>query len=328
MTDERSMPRPPADNAILWRYLTESKFDRLLRTFSEQHLWESRCDGPPPTKVYCQPSDHGSLWFALPDAFADSQEGTFPVLNESPEDYCRMMAIAKGLSDEEAADRLRRFLSADTESLRCAVKTMARLCGVSCWHENDRESQQMWEDYVGCDDGVAIRTTCQRLETAVATAHGSVAAQAKPSVCAVGYVDFDTFFLPQDGYRSLLALKGEGFRHENEIRMVAKSPWFAAIPLDVRKAIPVNPAEWEGSVGRFHNEEKENSIKKIAQECKLALHEIRAKASKGFTLPVDLKTLCAGVVLKPDASDEYRQAVMTRLEAKGIDISNVEKSAL
>ncbi len=56
---------------------------------------------------------------------------------------------------------------AEPEPLESAYEELRRLTKLSCWHRADYESDAMWKLYASLSKGVAIRTTVERLGTAV-----------------------------------------------------------------------------------------------------------------------------------------------------------------
>ena len=48
----------------------------------------------------------------------------------------------------------------------------------------------------------------------------------------VNYVDLKDSFLVNDGYYHLLSIKGDGYKHEREVRLIAKSPAFVRATAD------------------------------------------------------------------------------------------------
>jgi hypothetical protein len=285
-------------------------------------LWEELKSGE--TKNYF--NDPGQLWFALPRSFGDDHEGTFPRISKSPEEYCDNMAKELRLSPDEAAEKKARFCSEDTDRLRIGVAAMAQLCGVTCWHENDAESDRMWNEYVGDDDGVVVRTTYSRLEKSLGWAHNSPIRDTKPKSSRVGYVDLDSFFLPDDGFYNLLSLKSPGFLHENEIRVFAKSPWFSKMPMKIRKPFPPDPRDWATFLDAARSEKKDD-IETTIQLAESTLTSVEEKDQKGFNLPVSLADLVEAIVAKPGATKKYIDTVNKRLSSVGLDI-NTEESTL
>jgi len=291
----RREPSPPTPDTVIWRYLEDWKFEDLLMRFTEHDQWPNK-NG----KRKVHHNEPGQMWFAFPRTFEDEKEGHFPDANDDPEVYCDRMAARMGLSEEEARNRKERFLAADTQTMRDAIFSMAQICGVSCWSASNCESAEMWFNFVSSPNGVAIRSTCAQVEHALTHAHNTPARKAKPSICAVGYVDHSSYFLAEDGFRNLLAIVQESWSYENEVRFVAKSPALAAIPTQVSKP---------GIVETLSAKEKQEHIATVAEQARTAYVALRQSRSEGFHLPIDLAGMIAEIVLKPGSSQEYSTIV-------------------
>lgn len=303
----RDVPKPPEPEAVIWRYMNDWKFDSFLRQFDQQSLWE----GQHPNKRYLLPDEAGQLWFSLPRVFEedDPKEGTFPYLNDNPEAFAVWLAEKLELSEDEAEEKKRHFLSQDTETLREWIRVMAQLCGVNCWHENSRESCAMWASYVGRHEGLTVKTTVQKLEASLPVL-GGPNRRPRPAVSAVGYIDFEVFISESDGPYSLLCLKGKGFRHENEIRVIARSPWLVNGPAS------------------FTDPDKHALIEKSLCSGWKTRFEIERRNDKGFSLPIKLKNLIDEVVVKPGATEDYLDSVKERLAGVGLTRIPVRYSEL
>jgi hypothetical protein len=284
--------------------MNDWKFATLLQTFSEHTEW---CEPDARKDRYF--NDPGQLWFAYPWTFGDRLEGSLPDANQHPEEYCDRMATLQKLSPEEAARRKHHFLAADTATLKQCVLSMAQICGVTCWHSNSDESADMWREFVPEQNGVAIRTTVGQLEHALGYAHNSPVRKAQPTVCAVGYVDHSTYFLPADGYRNLLGIIRSDYSYENEVRFVTKSPYLAKIPTTIKRQLPQDPAEWSSAFGKLSKEEKEEFVKDVGDGCAAAYTSIRGNKLKGFNLPINLDGMINAVVLKSGCKSDYRTEV-------------------
>ena len=318
MTYLKRDPAIPSPDTVIWRYMDDWKFEDLLKTFADQKQWNP----PKPGTRSVYYNDPGQLWFGFPGSFGDEKEGHYPDVNKDPATYCDRMAQHMGLSDVEANERKLRFLSTDTSTLHDCIFYIAQLCGVSCWHANDSESSQMWKDFVAEKNGVAIRSTCQRVEHALAYAHNSPARRASPALCAVGYVDYADYWLPADGYSGLLSLVQESYSHESEVRFFAKSVALAAIPSTVTTPMPFDPSAWP----RIRDELKKKLPEFVAEyteKVRSAYIQMRTSGSDGFRLPVSLPDLFSDVVLKPGCSPEYEATVTEQLRQAGLEKSVV-----
>ena len=186
----------PKDEAVIWRYMKNWQFEKLLDPYAAYKDWgiDFYGHGSQGQKRRLPLPQRGSLWFSLPDAYleSDDKEGTFPALNCSDEDYCRLMAEHLNLDPEEAERRKQRYLSQNTEDVRLMIRAAARLCGVSCWHQDkeDKESVKMWKKFVPDGNGVVIKTTVADMEKSIT--HIPLFPpnrRAKPEICEIQYVD-------------------------------------------------------------------------------------------------------------------------------------------
>ena len=121
-----------------------------------------------------------------------------------------------------------------------------------------------------------------------------------PRFLHANYIDFDEVFEPDDGYRGVLRLKGEGFRHENEVRGI--------------------------NIARSPNLE-DKSDQRLASLSETYVIELLSK-SPGFNLSVNLATLLGEIRLSPGADDSYVQEVRELLAAKGLSWILVRRSEL
>jgi hypothetical protein len=100
-----------------------------------------------------------------------------------------------------------------------ALKQFRQETWVSCWHENESESEAMWRLYCQPHDGVALRTTYQRLDDSLPDAM---------FLGQVTYVDYEgTGIVPTlevlNGFGPMMH-KRTAFAHEREIRKVVFGP--------------------------------------------------------------------------------------------------------
>ena len=93
-------------------------------------------------------------------------------------------------------------------------------------------------------------------------------------------------------------IKGEGFTHEREVRLIAKSPAL---------------------------------VQATAQNRSPTLQQITSlvgTAGKGFNLLIDLKRLVAEIVVHPEAESGYAASIQAELATKGLDPDLVKNSEL
>jgi len=292
---EMYVSEPMTDDQPLMRFFAHDKFERLLNPRPGYESWEFVIGAPPANP----PVGYGSLWMALPHVFIDKNEGTFPALNMDDEQYCAEMAKHLGKTEAEAAECRARYLNAESAGLRAGIRARAKLCGVSCWYQDSSESQRMWDEYSDSRKGVLIKTTLARFEAAISQLDPYQGNEASvPNFRTIQYVSLDDFFLPQDGYWDLLTIKGEGFIHEREVRLLGKSPQLVSLPRDGR-----SPSLDE--------------IQKVADS-----------PPAGFNLLIDLVELTMDVRVHPEASDEYLREIKELATAHGIQADLVQRSEL
>ena len=111
-------------------------------------------------------------------------------------------------------------------------------------------------------------------------------------------MDRDNFFLVNDGYYHLLTIKGEGFKREREVRLIAKSPHLVRATAN-------------------HASPSKNEITGLA-----------ASAGKGFNLLIDLKRLVTEIRVHPSMKADYVGSIQKEVEKKGISPEIVKPSEL
>ncbi|NQT70293.1 MAG: hypothetical protein HQ552_12010 [Desulfobacteraceae bacterium] len=95
------------------------------------------------------------------------------------------------------------------------IKAESRFYYVNCWHGNDSESDAMWKIYVKGNQGIAVRSTFQKLRDSL---------QKAPQTIWIGKVnyldDFTWSIVPTDPTIHACMAKRKCFRHEEEIRLI------------------------------------------------------------------------------------------------------------
>lgn len=295
---------PMSDDQPLMRFLSEDKFRRLLDPAPAYSSWSFLRPEQPGTVHHAL--TNGSLWMARPDTFTDKTEGLFPALNADPEWYCQEVARRHNLGPDEAEQHRVRFLGQHPQEVRANIRARAGLCGVSCWYQHSEESGQMWKDYVGEGNGVAVLTTIKRFEDGLAyVSPGDGSRESKPKLVTVDYVDKDRHFLEEDGYYDLLSIKSvkdykseKNYKSEREVRLIGKSP--ELVRLKMSEAPPP-----------------------------LAEVEALAESSpKGFNLLIDLARLVGEIRVSPTANQDYLDEARRLIAAKGLSPDVVRWSEL
>ena len=135
-----------------------------------------------------------SLFFARADKLGDPFEGSLPRQNIS-----QLPQTNKGKPEEQ------------WRLIGPFIKFLGQYTLVSCWHENEHESDAMWKLYSGAEDGIAIKTDLESLS-------GSLIGERRVPVKKVTYGDYDAITI--DGMDTLAPFvhKRKSFEHENEVR--------------------------------------------------------------------------------------------------------------
>lgn len=189
-------PRPyvlPEDSVSLWRYMGFTKYMSLI---SSQ-----------------------SMYFTRSDCFSDIFEGAKGYLNNK-EGWDRhyheffIKAISnppKGfdlnLSEKEILERADSLLN----DLECAGIKQRQSTFISCWHENEYESEAMWRLYSSyLPNALAIKTTTGDLLD-------SLGRDSSINIGRVKYIDYKNEFA---GINESFWRKRKSFEHEREVRAI------------------------------------------------------------------------------------------------------------
>jgi hypothetical protein len=102
---------------------------------------------------------------------------------------------------------------------------------LNCWHDNDHESAAMWRIYLHSSDGVAIRTTAERLQSALSSLSETL------YLGRVRYLDYARDKVPEQHELDPFFCKRKSFDYEREVRAL----WLADGPHDeAGRYVPVN----------------------------------------------------------------------------------------
>lgn len=291
---------PMSDGQPLMRYLTHDKFIRLLNPQPAFDVWQFLDPSPKRTVIWNAPTpaEYGSIWMALPNTFSDQDEGMFPALNVSDESFCDEVARHLGLSPEDAADRKQKFLSRNPAAIRNGIRARTQLCGVSCWYQDSQESERMWNEYIPDGKGVIVKTTLKQFNESLEWTTPQYNKSSRPMFATINYVDRDIFYLVNDGYYHLLTIKGEGFKHEREVRLIARSP--SLVQATANHASP-----------------SQDEITALA-----------ATVGTGFNLLIDLKRLVNEIRVHPSANGDFIRSIKDAIATKGMSPKFVRPSNL
>ncbi|KKL11974.1 hypothetical protein LCGC14_2540400 [marine sediment metagenome] len=201
-----------------------------------------------------------SLYFARANKLGDPFEGSvaMPNISQRPE-YFSKTAI---------------------EQMTQIYEMMLHWSYVNCWHRSKHESVAMWALYGKGSASVALRTRYNSL------------AKVLPDEVLLGevkYVDYKTYWVPEDNALYPLMHKREAYKHEQEVRAL------------ILRLPPGKPDD--------------------------GVDLSKVKTPLGLTVEVDLNGLLDCITLSPDMTARDEDIVTTVLETNGFDIS-VERSAL
>ncbi|HEN3247622.1 TPA: hypothetical protein U5D40_000061 [Yersinia enterocolitica] len=185
----------PPDNSCLWRYMDFTKYVSIL---------SNKC-----------------LYFASADSFQDVFEGAKGLRNRKGEwdsyylDFFR--GAIKSAPNGHGLNKSQSDIDEEAKRLLFECETIGikdrKVSYISCWHENNHESEAMWKLYSNyMENAVAIKTSYKSLRDAM---HDDLDIQ----IGRVEYVDFSKEF---SGVNGALWRKRKSFEHEKEVRAITK----------------------------------------------------------------------------------------------------------
>lgn len=185
----------PNKDVKLWRYQDFSKFVSLL--------------------------DSGKLFFTRADSFDDPFECAKgfnfqkDAIYAEMEKYLRIKVttdLNKAGNKNPSDDEINTALKQEMDELIKQQGEKRKAYFVSCWHENERESEGMWKLYTSAlSEGVAVQTTVERLCRSL-----------KNDVFEIGKVNYVSYDKPLTDKQVPVWYKRDGFAHEKEVRVVIK----------------------------------------------------------------------------------------------------------
>lgn len=180
---------PADENESVWRYVDFTKLVSMLST--------------------------KALHFTRIDTFKDPFEGSasVPSLRLVHGWYLRMIEKEKGLLPQNVTTS-EQLVDAQLLAAEQARKNTA----VNCWHLNRYESAAMWSLYLKSDEGIAIRSTYEKLKNSFSKAEETI------YVGQVKYIDYRTeiFHDPANMFSNFLH-KRRSFEHEREVRALVRN---------------------------------------------------------------------------------------------------------
>lgn len=194
MNDAFELPNPEDK---LWRYMDLSKFISMLSS--------------------------EALYFAPAESFEDPFEGAKGIHEREDnwndyylEFFRHAIKTAPGISPNEASEEkleiaAKKLLNEMTQSGMEARKSAC----ISCWHNNDFESEAMWKLYsANVKNAVAIETTYQQL-------YNALGKNPDINIGKVKYIDYRTQY-SSVGYGAFW-YKRKSFEHEREVRALIRN---------------------------------------------------------------------------------------------------------
>lgn len=160
------------DDDVIWRYMDFTKFVDLL--------------------------SNSKLFFCRADKFEDPFEGSIP--KKIYHKRLREIESQPSLFGDEQV-----MFERHRENSRKYVY-------INCWHRNEMESAAMWKLYLQSQEGVAIKTTRERVLASIKGDSYSVWS------VPVKYIDYDNDDVPIPTSMAPYRYKRRSFQHERELR--------------------------------------------------------------------------------------------------------------
>jgi hypothetical protein len=175
----------PADDTIIWRYMDFAKFVAMLEA--------------------------KALYFSSLLKLNDPYEGSFPTSHWE--------AFAASLATKK--DHPAYIIPGILDRQKRLGRLMRAMSYVNCWHANAGESAAMWDIYQKSGEGIAVRSTLEKLRESLSPTD--------PERIAIGlvkYVDYQKDALPFGDLTAPAFHKRQSFAHEEELRA-----WFCDLNL-------------------------------------------------------------------------------------------------
>ncbi|WP_347453665.1 hypothetical protein ABEF79_12065 [Acinetobacter sp. ANC 7454] len=185
----------PESNTKLWRYMDFTKYVSLLSSrslyFTRADCFEDLFEGAKGGKKNKDRWDLHYINF-FRDAIKNPPEGHICTLEES-----------------EIENQAKHLLNQLENSGQIGKKTTY----VSCWHENEYESEAMWRLYSSyLDNAIAVRTTYNRL-------YESMGCDPSIQIGRIKYIDYNKSYA---GINDAFWNKRKSFEHEREVRALVR----------------------------------------------------------------------------------------------------------
>lgn len=136
---------------------------------------------------------HKQLFMARSDKFEDQYEGTF-----SEPTFVEIQKLSEHKPE---------FLE--------YYKNHRKNVVISSWHINDHESFAMWQIFTKSKEGIAIQSTVDKIQKALALEHDF-----EQHIGKVNYIDYKTQHIPFDDAFFPFLYKRKSFIYEKEVRII------------------------------------------------------------------------------------------------------------
>jgi len=142
--------------------------------------------------------DKKTLFFARADRLGDPFEGSYSKANVKlrPEVY-------KDKIPPNALKDLGQFW-----------KQLLRFTAINCWHLNEYESAAMWKLCLKSNEGIAIRSSFNRLKSCFKDENHDI------HIGRVKYIDYEKDWMPEGNTFYPFVHKRKSFEHEQELRAI------------------------------------------------------------------------------------------------------------
>ena len=177
---QRDEIKTPPDDTVIWRYF---KFHRFLDAIKN-----------------C------SLYFSPISKYDDPWEAAIP--QSGLEWRHKKLIEAEKKGDSELQKEFQNILKIEAWRIKFTKAVKA-----NCWYIGDSESEAMWKLYIGSGDGVAIKSTVNRIKSAIRDCSQQI------FIGKLNYIDYGTAEFNDVQWFDLCFHKRKAFSHENEMRI-------------------------------------------------------------------------------------------------------------
>jgi hypothetical protein len=187
---EHPIINTPSDNSTVWRYLDFTKFISLL--------------------------DRSALFFCRADKFEDQFEGRYSIANDNNRVQWlekENQYTAEHLSQHGYKLQPKEQIEQNAKDLSFVYDKLRSLSLINCWILSEYENAAMWKIFGNMHNGVAIKTTCSNLKSAIQIVEEDI------YIGKVEYVDMENDIIPEGNTLSPFFHKWKYYSYEQEIRL-------------------------------------------------------------------------------------------------------------